>query len=121
MKIKSTNIIISLLIVCFLVFSGAETSCNMKNTLLNGKEPTSLTKDDATKAVTGFANIMAGAAATVAIIYIIIGGIEYITSAGNQEKAQKAKGTLTWAVIGFILIIASYAIVTYFVKFIQGS
>lgn len=47
----------------------------------------------------------------ICIIFVIIGGIQYITSGGNQEQAQKAKSTLTYAIIGFILVLAATLIV----------
>lgn len=84
-----------------------------------GNNPEAADKEQVAKSVTRFANILAGAASTIALIFIVIGGIQYITSAGNQEQAQKAKSTLTWAIIGFILIIASYSIVRYFMSFIN--
>lgn len=53
---------------------------------------------------------LAGALAVIAIIY---SGIMYITSAGNQEQAEKAKKNLIWAIIGIILIALSLAIVAW--------
>ncbi len=50
-------------------------------------------------------------AAIVAVIYIIIGGYFYITSAGNATQAGKGKSTLVNALIGLTLIILSYVIV----------
>lgn len=38
------------------------------------------------------------------IIAIVIGGFQYITSAGNEEQQQKAKNTLLYAVIGIVVV-----------------
>jgi hypothetical protein len=46
----------------------------------------------------------------IAIIFIIYSGIQLIVSAGNKEKVQKAKKTLTYAIIGLILIYLSFPI-----------
>ena len=48
----------------------------------------------------------------VAIIFVIIGGYQYITSGGNEESAEKGRKTLTNAIIGVIIIILSYTIIT---------
>ncbi len=56
-------------------------------------------------------NILLGLAATVAILYIVIGGYQYITSAGNEEQAGKGRKTVTNAVIGLAIIILSFVIV----------
>ena len=50
-------------------------------------------------------------AGIVAIIFIIYGGYQYITSAGNEENAHKGIKTLTFAIIGLLIVFASYAIV----------
>lgn len=46
----------------------------------------------------------------ITVIVLIYAGIQYITAGGDAEKAEKAKKTILGAVIGLIIIIASYAI-----------
>ena len=48
------------------------------------------------------------------LIFIITGGIIWMTSAGDEEKIKKAKGIITSAVIGLLIIILAYTI-TFFV------
>ena len=52
--------------------------------------------------------IVAGAAA---VVYIIYGGIQYITAAGDQEKASGARTTITNAMIGIIIIALSLVLI----------
>lgn len=49
--------------------------------------------------------------AIVAVIFIIIGGFMYITSAGNESQATKGRTTLVNALIGLTIIVLSYLIV----------
>jgi hypothetical protein len=51
-------------------------------------------------------------AGLVAVLFIIIGGFQYMTSAGNEELAERGKKTLQNGIIGLIIIILSYVIVT---------
>lgn len=44
------------------------------------------------------------------IIFLIIGGIRYITSGGSKEGAEAARSMVTNAVIGFIVVIGAFAI-----------
>lgn len=53
----------------------------------------------------------------VAVLFLIIGGFWYITSAGNEENAEKGKKTVINAIIGLIIIILSYVIVNVVVGF----
>lgn len=50
------------------------------------------------------------AATLIGFIFLIIGGIKWITSGDNQEAATKAKGTLTAAIIGLVLVFLAYAV-----------
>ena len=45
----------------------------------------------------------------VAVIIIIWGGFQYMTSAG--EETEKAKNTIIYAAVGILVIMAAYAIV----------
>jgi hypothetical protein len=56
--------------------------------------------------------LLLGIAGGVAVIFVIIGGYQYITSGGNEESAEKGRKTLTNAVIGIVIIVLSYAIIT---------
>ena len=50
-------------------------------------------------------------AAITAVVFIIIGGYFYITSAGNATQAGKGKLTLVNALIGLAMVVLSYLIV----------
>jgi len=50
-------------------------------------------------------------AAPMAVLIIAIGGVRYIASHGEQTQMEGAKKTITWAIIGLVIIIFSYAII----------
>jgi len=62
--------------------------------------------------ISNILNVVFTLAAVVAVIYIIWGGYQYITSGGG-DGAEAGKKTLINAIIGLILIIASVAIVNF--------
>lgn len=49
----------------------------------------------------------------VAVIFIIIGGVNYMTSSGDSNKTKKAKDTILYAVIGLIICALAFAIVNF--------
>jgi hypothetical protein len=59
--------------------------------------------------------------AGIAVIYIIIGAISYLTAYGNEEKATQGKKTITWAIIGLVVIISAELIITTIWHFITGN
>jgi hypothetical protein len=50
----------------------------------------------------------------VFIVLLVYAGFQWMTAEGNEEKVEKAKGTIVRAIIGLAIIIAAYSI-TYFV------
>lgn len=52
------------------------------------------------------------AAAVVAPVIILVAAFKLLTSAGEVEKVQTAKRMIIWAVVGFIVIILSKALVS---------
>ena len=55
------------------------------------------------------------------LVLVIYGGFLWMTSGGNETKVLKAKQTLTRAIIGFIIIISSYAITMFVFNAMQDT
>lgn len=51
-------------------------------------------------------------AGIVALVLLIVGGIKYITSGGDAKAADGAKKTITWALIGLVVILMSFAVLS---------
>ncbi len=49
----------------------------------------------------------------LSVIMIIIGGLRYITSAGDSSKTAGAKNTILYAVVGLIIVIFAQVIVNF--------
>ena len=52
-------------------------------------------------------------AGVVLLVMIILAGYDWLSSAGEKEKIQKAQQRLTNAFIGFVLVVAARAILGY--------
>ncbi len=52
----------------------------------------------------------------VAVIMILYGGFVWMTAAGNQDKVAKAKKIITRAVIGLVIVLLAWAIVTFIIE-----
>lgn len=55
-------------------------------------------------------SFLAPAAAIAFLIMLIIGAFKFLTSGGDPKGAASAKSTLTYAVIGLVLVIAAWLI-----------
>jgi len=50
------------------------------------------------------------AAGLLSVAFIIIGGFQYITAGASKDGAQKAKTTLTYAIIGLVIVMLALLI-----------
>ncbi|MCF7820682.1 MAG: pilin [Candidatus Pacebacteria bacterium] len=47
------------------------------------------------------------------LILMIVGGIQWMTAGGNQEKVAKAKQLITSAIIGLVIVFSAYAVTAF--------
>jgi putative copper export protein len=66
-------------------------------------------------------NYALGIAFFVAVIYLIYGGFLYITSAGNEESAEKGKNAIVYSLIGIVVIVLSFVIVSAVYRFVANN
>ena len=55
-------------------------------------------------------NLIYGVAAIVCIFMILFAGFQWITSGGDKEAVAKARGRITWAIIGITVLALSAVI-----------
>jgi len=55
--------------------------------------------------------------ALIAFIFLIVGGIRWITAGGDKEKTAGAQKTLTSALVGLVIVFAAWAIMSLIGKF----
>ena len=75
--------------------------------LCNSQDPTTFDLDTVLKGLTFVRNQMVLFAAVYAIFGMIIVGWQYFTAYGDEAKAGQAKKTLTWILIGMVIVIFS--------------
>jgi hypothetical protein len=62
-------------------------------------------------------NFLLGVAGTLTIIMMVIGGMMYLTSAGDEDRIKKGKEIFVNSVIGIVIIMAAMVIVQQIAKF----
>ena len=66
-------------------------------------------------------NFILGFLGFIAILVIVYGGFMYVTAAGKEDKAETGKKSITYAIIGILVILGSYAIVNTVLQAPGGS
>ncbi|MDF1498218.1 MAG: pilin [Patescibacteria group bacterium] len=96
-----------LIIFCFLFFS---TSASAITKWTAPPQPGGVPTDiDA--GILNLTNWVLGFVSMISTLMIIWGGIQYLTSTGDTNKAESGKKTITYAFIGLIIAALSYAII----------
>lgn len=58
-------------------------------------------------------NYILGFLGLIAVIFLIYAGILMVTAGGNDDQIGKARKIITYAVIGIVIILLSFTIVTF--------
>lgn len=52
----------------------------------------------------------------LAVVMVIIGGVQYTTSGGDSAAVTKAKNTILYGIVGLVIAILAYAIVNFVIS-----
>ena len=62
---------------------------------------------------TQITNVMLFIVGAIAVIMIVIGGLRYVISGGDQAQITSAKNTILYAIVGIIVAMLGYAAVNF--------
>lgn len=65
-------------------------------------------------------SVVFGILGVVAVIFLVIGGIQFMTSGGNSEQTNKAKNTILYALIGLAIAVSAELLVAFVLNKIKG-
>jgi len=57
----------------------------------------------------------------ISVIMLIIGGLRYVVSGGDSTAVQNAKNTILYAVVGIIVAILAYAVISFVITSFTGD
>lgn len=76
---------------------------------------------DGNSIVTTIIDILLWLVVILSVIMLIFGGIKYATSAGSSEKITSAKNTIMYAIIGLIIAVFSWALISWITTTLEVS
>lgn len=71
--------------------------------------------------VQGTINFIVAISALIAVGYLVWAGIQYILSAGDEGKIEKAQKTIIYALVGLIIVFISPLIIRFILTEVLGS
>jgi hypothetical protein len=63
--------------------------------------------------ITTLVNYILGLLGLIAVVMLVYAGVLMVTAGGNEDQVGKAKKIITYGVIGIVIILLSYTIVTF--------
>lgn len=81
---------------------------------------TDFTQDCIVQLVSRLLGIILPVLGGIATIMLIWGAWQYFTAYGNEERAKSAKATITWAIVGIVVIVLALVIVEAIRRFYES-
>ncbi len=81
-------------------------------------QPVNFPKADIGKVVSAVVGILLLISAILAFLYLILGGIQWITSGGDKSALETARNKITSAIVGLIIVAAAWAVMLLIGQFI---
>jgi len=78
-----------------------------------GAAPSAAAQGTLGQNITLIINYFLGILGLIAVAFLIYAGILMVTAGGNEEQVGKARKVITYAVIGIVIILLSWTIVTF--------
>src|SRR3989344_3048263 len=75
------------------------------------EQPEQIQITDLGKLVSSLASVALIISGILVFLYLVWGGVEWITSGGDKTKTEKAQQRITSAVIGLAIVAASWALI----------
>ena len=76
---------------------------------------------DVGKIITNAFSLIMTIAALITFVYLIMGAIGWLTSGGDKGKVEEARNKITAAVIGLLILAASWAVFTLILNVVFGA
>lgn len=121
-KLATAGLIMSMAFVVAPVVSTAVDAATPKEEICKGSggtwtgsgcTPQAGTNADLPTLIRNVINILLYIIGAVSVIMIILGGIKYTTSNGEQSAVTSAKNTILYSVVGIVVAFMAYAIVNF--------
>ncbi|MEK7623849.1 MAG: hypothetical protein AAB408_04260 [Patescibacteria group bacterium] len=77
---------------------------------IGAARPVALGTRDVPQTVASVINVGLGLLGVIALVIILVGGFEWMTAGGNEEKTAEARKRIFAGIIGLAIILSSYAI-----------
>ncbi len=119
--LSSIFLSVSLLTLPIVTFAGPLTTATKSLQAVGKKAGLGGASSNLPTLIGNLISVLLGAVGIIFVILIIISGIQYMTSAGEEGKVKEAKKRIISAVIGMIILVGAYAISSFVITAITNA
>ena len=58
-------------------------------------------------------------AVLISLVFVVMGGYMWIISGGDPSRVKQAQGTLTWAILGLVIVLVIFGILRIVINFLS--
>lgn len=95
---------------------GGQEICRLENPIGIGQKGTT----DVSAIISVVIKAALGIIGALTLLMLVWGGFQWLTSGGSPEKVKAGTQTMIWAIIGVILVFASYLLLSTFTDYLTG-
>lgn len=88
---------------------------------LNKSAPGGLGFNNLNDAISGVMNLVFFFALLLVLVYLVWGGVQWITAGGDKAGTEAARGKITGAIVGIIIVATAFAIYNLLLNFVGGN
>lgn len=95
------------------LFAASPGECRSNTTVL---DTSCLPHPDTSNTIPNALNIVFALAASIAVLIIVVSGFRYIAAHGDPNATAQARNSIFYAVVGLLVTMTAFSIVTFVVK-----
>ena len=119
---KFTSILFTFIIcMSFFAFAPALAQDTFGTGLVATELSTTLGTRDIRSTVADIINVALGLLGIVAVVIMLIGGFEWMTAGGNEDKVADARKRIFAGIIGLAIIMSSWALTSFVLQKLQDA
>lgn len=85
---------------------------------LSIKQPSNVQITDVGMLISSLVSILLIISALAAFLYLVLGGLQWITSGGDKAGMEAARNKITQAIVGLVIVAAAYAVMLLITQFL---
>jgi len=117
LSVRSAAVLGTLVAAPASVFAGSQIQTGINAATPDGQSNST----DIQQIVRNVVNVLLWVVGIASVIMLIVGGIRYVVSAGDQNAVQGAKNTILYAIVGLVVAFLAFALINFVIEGLLGN